>query len=160
MDGQPYAEPPNKICRTMINMIAINATPHIPAPKIDEIYNGVDENATMPSSEYLNSFQKDHLVSPRHTLYFFIKVMYRLFLIIAGNNYRYFCHNHAFLTTNPILRVCKSPIVSQPQLHLSQQSNHPKGNPIVHLPVQVPAVFVLRWRSHSVPHLYTLVQSQ
>ena len=48
----------------MINKIKINDTTQKKIPIIDEIAKGAVEKATIPSIEYKNSFQKDHLVSP------------------------------------------------------------------------------------------------
>ena len=48
----------------IIAIIAITATKHKIMPNTNINDNGLVENATIPSSEYLNNFQKFHFVSP------------------------------------------------------------------------------------------------
>ena len=50
--------------------MAITATPQRAIPPKEASASGATEKAVMPSIEYLNSFQTDHLVSPAARLMF------------------------------------------------------------------------------------------
>lgn len=64
MLGQPPTGSPKASVLTSTTAIKINATMHSSTPSTLASASGAVENATMPSSEYRNSFQNDHLVSP------------------------------------------------------------------------------------------------
>ena len=63
-EGYPATGSPKIRVLTIIMHIKIKANIHNNIPIIDAIANGAVENATIPSKEYKNSFQNDHLVSP------------------------------------------------------------------------------------------------
>ena len=48
----------------IIKIIIINEIKQKKIPAIELIANGAVEKATIPSSAYINNFQKDHFVSP------------------------------------------------------------------------------------------------
>ena len=63
-DGHPPTGSPNTIVFITMTQIMINAARQETSPNIDAMANGAVEKAIIPWSEYLNSFQNDHLVSP------------------------------------------------------------------------------------------------
>ena len=64
VDGHPETGSPKIMARRKINRVPTNATAQNSIPAKEAMDNGAVENATIPSREYKNSFQKFHLVSP------------------------------------------------------------------------------------------------
>ena len=63
-DGQPSTGSPHIAFLTTIKTIAIKETNVNSNPITDAICSGALEKLKIPSSEYLNNFQKFHFVSP------------------------------------------------------------------------------------------------
>ena len=64
VEGQPLTGSPKINVLITIIKIIINAIIENIEPKMEAICKGPTLKAVIPSKEYLNNFQKDHLVSP------------------------------------------------------------------------------------------------
>lgn len=64
IDGYPASGSPKTSVFTTMNTKYANAARQTKNPATVEIESGMVENDTIPSTEYLKSFQKDHFVSP------------------------------------------------------------------------------------------------
>ena len=63
-DGQPDVGSPNTIVRTIVKIISTNARKQNSSPSTETNASGAVEDASIPSREYRNSFQKFHLEAP------------------------------------------------------------------------------------------------